>query len=396
MTSMNKGLVVAYARLSHDDLNKDISISIKHQLKEINDFAKSLNMKIDKEYIDDGYSGMNFARPAFNALKEDIKMGKISLVITKDISRLGRNFNETIYYISAYFYKYNVRYIAINDHYDTFNDNLYSEIFLKMKVIINDAYVHDVSLKRKSVNELYREKFLYWITKPPYGYHLQDKQLIIDKDIKNIIILIFKMKTLYYDKKEIANLLNILDIPNPSKKGKWNEHHIYYILRNKTYIGLTPLYKTIRYHYHLKRSYVPYDKREYLKTHEGMIDDKLFYQANKMIRRISKGSNVIDSLSDKVYCGECLRLMKQYHNTHKLNYRCNNTLCHNRSISTNKLNDILRSNLYNLLDQYTNISSLLYERIDFLSLINRVNIYKDHIEIFYNFSLGYYHGHLLS
>ena len=118
-------LVVSYVRLSEKDRNlKELySDSINHQRILIKNYAKDIGLVIDKEYIDDGCSGGNFERPAFNQLLEDIESGNISTVITKDFSRLGRNFVDTAYYITEYFTLNDVRYIAINDSFDSKKDD---------------------------------------------------------------------------------------------------------------------------------------------------------------------------------------------------------------------------------------------------------------------------------
>ena len=113
---MKNKLTVAYVRLSQEDLEKDneYSSSIYNQLGFIKSYAKTMGLTIDKEYIDDGYSGITFNRPAFEDLTDDINTGLIGTIITKDMSRLGRDFLETAYYISEYFPKNNVRYIMNN------------------------------------------------------------------------------------------------------------------------------------------------------------------------------------------------------------------------------------------------------------------------------------------
>ena len=145
------------------NLNKenDFSSSIYNQLGFIKSYAKSMGLSIDKEYIDDGYSGINFDRPGFEELKEDIEKGLIGVVITKDLSRLGRDFIETAYYISEYFARYNVRYIAINDRFDSDNpDDTNQEIMLSIRSLINDRYVKDASVKRKQVAEAKTEELM--------------------------------------------------------------------------------------------------------------------------------------------------------------------------------------------------------------------------------------------
>ena len=152
----NVKLITAYVRLSQEDLNKskDFSESIYNQLAFIKSYAKTMGLEIEKEYIDDGYSGMNFDRPGFEDLKNDIDKGIVGTIITKDMSRLGRNFIETAYYISDYFPKYNIRYIAINDEFDSDNpNNREQELMLGFKSLINDRYVKDAHIKRKQIAE---------------------------------------------------------------------------------------------------------------------------------------------------------------------------------------------------------------------------------------------------
>ena len=147
---VNNKLIVAYVRLSQEDLDKqnNFSESIYNQIDLIKSHAKIMGLKIDKEYIDDGYSGTNFNRPGFENLINDIEKGTVGLIITKDMSRLGRNFLETAYYISEYFPKKEVRYVAINDGYDSASlDDKDQEIVMQFKSLINDRYVKDIYIK---------------------------------------------------------------------------------------------------------------------------------------------------------------------------------------------------------------------------------------------------------
>ena len=170
---VNNKLIVAYVRLSQEDLDKqnNFSESIYNQIDLIKSHAKIMGLKIDKEYIDDGYSGTNFNRPGFENLINDIEKGTVGLIITKDMSRLGRNFLETAYYISEYFPKKEVRYVAINDGYDSASlDDKDQEIVMQFKSLINDRYVKDIYIKRKQIAELKTNEgqFIGFIA--PYGY----------------------------------------------------------------------------------------------------------------------------------------------------------------------------------------------------------------------------------
>ena len=116
---MSQSRVAIYCRLSRDDGNVDESQSIQSQKAILTEYAIKNNFVIHDIYIDDGYSGTDFNRPSFLRMLEDIEHNKIHIVITKDLSRLGRNYIQTGYYTEDYFPKHNVRYIAINDSFDT-------------------------------------------------------------------------------------------------------------------------------------------------------------------------------------------------------------------------------------------------------------------------------------
>ena len=155
-------LVVSYVRLSEKD--RDIkglySESINQQRILIKDFAKNKGLVINKEYIDDGCSGGNFERPAFNELLKDIEDGNISVVITKDFSRLGRNFVDTAYYITEYFTLNDVRYIAINDSFDSSkDDSAVNDLIVGIKSLVNDKFLKETSEKvRKAKKQKSEEK----------------------------------------------------------------------------------------------------------------------------------------------------------------------------------------------------------------------------------------------
>ncbi|MBR3003283.1 MAG: recombinase family protein [Clostridia bacterium] len=154
----------AYIRLSEEDINKTqkFSESILNQIQLIEEYAKKNNIQINKKYIDDGYSGINFARPAFEKMLKDIEQKKIDTIITKDFSRLGREFIETSFYITRFFPEHNIRYIAINEDYDSIKkNNDAKEMMVGIKGIINDRYVKDTSKKIKAVKDQKTEEGYY-------------------------------------------------------------------------------------------------------------------------------------------------------------------------------------------------------------------------------------------
>ena len=127
-----------YIRLSKDDGDKEESESVQNQRKILNTYAKENKFKVYDEYVDDGYTGTNFNRPGFKRMIEDVEKGKINMIISKTLSRLGRDYIETGRYIESYFPEKNIRYIAILDDIDTFLDKNCDTIAFKN--IMNDSF----------------------------------------------------------------------------------------------------------------------------------------------------------------------------------------------------------------------------------------------------------------
>lgn len=154
-----------YYRISMDDgdlavSGKGESNSISNQRSLIEDYVKDKqDIILCGERIDDGFSGVNFERPAFKAMIEDIKAGRINCVIVKDLSRFGRNYIEVGRYVQKIFPYLGVRFIAINDHYDSIDtDDMEDSIMLPFKNLINDSYSRDLSIKVRSQFEIKRKR----------------------------------------------------------------------------------------------------------------------------------------------------------------------------------------------------------------------------------------------
>ena len=154
-----------YVRLSKEDgdvsdASKAESNSISNQKELIKDFLKDKqDIVIVSERVDDGYSGVNFERPAFQLMLEDIKQGKVDCVVVKDLSRFGRNYIESGRYIEKIFPMLGVRFIAINDNYDSLTGKSQTdEIVIPFKNLINDAYCRDISIKIRSHLDVKRRK----------------------------------------------------------------------------------------------------------------------------------------------------------------------------------------------------------------------------------------------
>ena len=156
-----------YIRLSREDGDKQESESIGNQRKIIERYVKENNLTVIDEYVDDGVSGTTFDRPEFNRLITDIENQKINMVITKDLSRLGRDYIKTGFYIENYFPEHQVRYISILDGIDTYSETVNNDI-TPFKAILNDMYAKDISKKIRSVFKEKQKQGEYLCSTPAY------------------------------------------------------------------------------------------------------------------------------------------------------------------------------------------------------------------------------------
>ncbi len=184
--------VAIYCRLSKDDGNTGDSLSIESQKQMLTKHVKEQDWNIQDYFVDDGFSGLNFNRPEFKRMIEDIEKGKINLVITKDLSRFGRNYLESGAFLEMFFPEKGVRYIALNDGVDTI-DNANMDI-TPFKNILNEMYSKDISKKVKTGlrTRLMQGKFIS--TNAPYGY-IKDKEnknhLIVNEEVAPVVRKIF-------------------------------------------------------------------------------------------------------------------------------------------------------------------------------------------------------------
>ena len=203
--------VAGYLRLSREDGDKEESESIGSQRSIINQKLKELGNEYElfDFYIDDGYTGLNTDRPAFQRMIEDVEKGYVNSIITKDLSRLSRNSFEANYYIEKFFLENNVRYISVLDNVDTYIKSSNNDM-IQFKTLINDWYSKDISKKVRSGVWARKEKGLYLGSLAPYGYIKDSKnknQLIIEPERAKIIKRIFNMYDSGIRMSEIAKIL---------------------------------------------------------------------------------------------------------------------------------------------------------------------------------------------
>ena len=290
-----------YCRLSKDDGNSVESMSIWSQKVMLKQFAESNSIAIYDYYVDDGYSGTNFERPSFKKMITDIENGKINCVITKDLSRLGRNYLQSGAYIEMYFPQKNIRYIAITDGIDTLNSN--QNDIMPFKNILNEMYAKDTSKKVKSAIQSRMREGTYIGSKAPFGY-LKDpnnkRRLIIDEKTKPIIELIYKLCLEGKGTQLISQELMKRKIPRPSafvenaeklyglteeNKYQWSHRMVLNVLRDPVYCGNMARNKrpTLSFK-NSKRMYIPKSDYIYAKdTHEGIVSEEIWEQVQTMV-----------------------------------------------------------------------------------------------------------------
>ena len=335
----NNFKVGLYIRLSRDDGNVE-SDSIISQRSLLNQYVKENNYIIVDEYVDDGFSGTNFDRPAFIRMMNDIKIGKINMIITKDMSRLGRDYIGTGELIEKYFPNNNIRYIAINDGIDTFIDNTNNDI-APFKAIMNDMYAKDISKKIKSSLHSRMKEGLYVSGRCPFGY-MKDpnnkNHLVINEEQANVVKLIFDLALKGNTYNYIAKELTKRKIKTPAsyykfvwntkctnakcisqEYGIWVDTTIKTILTNRIYTGDTVQGKTKKINYKLKRT-IKNNPDDYIiveNTHEAIIDKNIFNYIQTLLpknvkRPEKKRFYLLDGL---LYCGDCKhRITIRYQN----------------------------------------------------------------------------------
>ena len=301
MSRTKKYVAGLYCRLSKDDGNSVESMSIWSQKVMLKQYAESNGIAIYDYYVDDGYSGTNFERPSFKKMITDIENGKINCVITKDLSRLGRNYLQSGAYIEMYFPQKNIRYIAITDGIDTLNSN--QNDIMPFKNILNEMYAKDTSKKVKSAIQSRMREGTYIGSKAPFGY-LKDpnnkRRLIIDEKTKPIIELIYKLCLEGKGTQLISQELMRRKIPRPSafvenaeklyglteeNKYQWSHRMVLNVLRDPVYCGNMARNKrpTLSFK-NSKRLYIP--KSDYIcakNTHEGIVSEEIWEQVQTMI-----------------------------------------------------------------------------------------------------------------
>ena len=323
-----------YMRLSREDGDKEESSSVTNQREMLKRYVfEQENFFIVKEYVDDGYTGTNFDRPGFKQMIEDIEAGIIDTVITKDLSRLGRERLGVGHYTEIYFPEHNVRYIALLDNIDTYFDAGMNDM-APFKGVINDMYVRDISKKiRSSLIERKKAGNFLGVT-APYGYQKDPNNkfhLIINEKEAEVVKRVFRLYLEGNGLTRIAQILTKDGIPVPGESrdiGKtrrtalyssWKQTTIRRILDNRVYLGELVQFKRRKINYKSKRRITVPEEERYIcrGTHEAIIDEESFNAVQNILKKNKsfKGTKHDYLFKGLLFCSECgARLNVTYSN----------------------------------------------------------------------------------
>lgn len=322
----------AYLRISKEDGDKAESDSITNQRNLICHYLSDKSeIQLVAESIDDGYSGATFDRPAFQKMIGDVRAGKVNCIIVKDLSRFGRNFIEAGRYIDQFFPQYGVRFIAINDNFDSAKGrNPSDNVLVPFLNLVNDAFCRDISIKVRSQLEIKRQKGDFIGSFAVFGY-LKDPQdrhkLIVDEFAANVVRDIFKWKIGGASQQRIADRLNERGILSPMEykrycgmayrsgfqrnfKANWTAVAVGRILRNEFYIGTLVQGKRTTPNHKVKKT-IHKPNEEWVRVehnHEPVVSTEEFVTVQRLLlqdTRIAPEKETVSLFSGLIFCGDC-------------------------------------------------------------------------------------------
>lgn len=312
-----------YIRLSKEDEREGPSQSVTNQRSLLDEFVEKHHLQVYDIYVDDGWSGTNFDRPAFRRMIEDIEAKRVNMVITKDLSRLGRDYIMTGHYMERYFPEHRVRYISLLDGIDTGVESSANDI-TPFRAIMNDMYAKDISKKIKSVKRDKQRKGEFIGGKPVYGYKMhptERNRIVIDEEAAPTVRRIFSMALEGVSCRKIAAALNEEGVPAPSVycgrfaggKGPygvlWSSERISEMLRNETYIGSMVQGRQMKISYKSKKC-LHQDRENWIvvpHTHAPLVDEEIFRKVGLLVssRRHTRCRTYDFLLKGLIFCHEC-------------------------------------------------------------------------------------------
>ena len=321
-------MTALYCRLSQEDDRAGESLAIENQKAMLLQYAREHHFPNPTFFVDDGVSGVTYDRPGFQAMLAEIEAGRVAVAITKDLSRLGRNSALTGLYTNFTFPQNGVRFIAINDNYDTIDHNRVDNDFAGIKNWFNEFYARDTSRKIRAVQKAKGERGVPLTTNVPYGY-VKDpenpRRWVVDPVAADVVKRIFDLCMEGRGPMQIANQLKadkvltpsayraLQGIKTPNKKPKdpygWHSSTVVAILERREYTGCTVNFKTYTNSiWDKKQRDNPLEKQAiFPNTHEAIIEEAVFEKVQQVRqqrhRKTRTGRSSI--FSGLVYCADC-------------------------------------------------------------------------------------------
>jgi len=316
-----------YCRLSSEDDLSGESSSIATQRELITQYCKEHGIGIFDYYVDDGFSGTNFQRPSFERMLEDIDSGRVNLVITKDLSRFGRDYIQSGYYIERVFARKNVRYVAVDDGIDTLQNS--NDILMPIKNVLNDMYARDISRKTRAAFNAKAKSGQFIASRAPFGYKKspEDKhKLIVDEPAAEVVRKIFDLAVQGYGYNRIAKALRAENILNPQayfnqnnpdfyqsdywkQPFDWHTTSVRALLSNMTYLGHIVFGKERITTINAKNgTKMPEDEWIVVRdTHQAIISQEQWDAAHEMLcsRKRENSNGEVQMFAGLLYCPDC-------------------------------------------------------------------------------------------
>lgn len=320
-----------YLRLSRDEEGEKESVSISNQREMLMSFLGSReDLEFSGEFSDDGYSGYDFNRPEFQRMIESAKSGEIDCIVVKDFSRLGRNFQKTEEFMQRIFPKMGVRFISVNDFYDSNRELSASERLANPIInLMNEYHVMETSQKVRNVLEYYRQSGKFIGNRTVYGYVIKDKHLEVDPEAAKVVRMIFNLKIDGMNHQAIGEYLNELGISCPleykiekgvkavashfrtGEKAMWSSINVRRILENPVYIGTLIQGKTTSLSYRDRRRFKkdPFELVAFENAHEAIISETVFLIVQDLLKKDTyakrTNSGKVNLFSGFAFCGNC-------------------------------------------------------------------------------------------
>ena len=391
-----------YIRLSREDGDKPESESVASQKAILQRFiSDNPEINLTDFYIDDGYSGTDFDRPAFQRMLADAASKKINCVIVKDLSRFGRNYVEAGKYLEVVFPTFKLRFIAVNDGIDSFaQPSTMNNVIVPFKNIINDEYCRDISVKVRSALDIRRRQGKFIGSFAAYGYKKDENdhnRLVVDGDAAETVRFIYEKFLSGYSVIGVTRALNERGVPNPSeyKAGKglncrrntacnnvgaWTDSTVRRILTNEVYIGnlVQKKNEVISYKIHVAKQVEKQNRITVKGTHAPIISNEDFEKVQSLLKRDTRTSpkektGKLSTFAGFLKCADCGRAMqkrtvKQPNKTYEY-YVCStyrkmhSTLCTKHAIRAEVLEDAV----------LTTLNKYIALAVDFDRLIEKIN-----------------------